>query len=330
MNIRQRCFTSCLVATGLLLSLGAGAQTSVQGSASDWPNRTVRLINNFPAGGPSDIIARTVADALQTAFKQAFVVENKAGASGNIGADQVAKSAPDGYTVLFGIDSTLTVNPHIYKGMPFKAADLKPVMVMASSGLLLGVHPATGLKSVADLIAAGKKKPLNFSSAGAGSPGHLAIEVLHEATGVKANHIPYKGNTPAVTAVLSGEVDAGVLATPGMMPHVKAGKITALAVTSQRRSRLAPDVPTVSELGLKTLEQEVLYIAMVPVATPDAVVQAMQRGVADALAKADVQTRLSNLDLHYEGLTGAAAAKRLADLSERYAKVARTTDMKVE
>jgi tripartite-type tricarboxylate transporter receptor subunit TctC len=131
-------------------------------------------------------------------------------------------------------------------------------------------------------------------------------------------------------AVLSGEVDAGVLATPGMMPHVKAGKITALAVTSQRRSRLAPEVPAVAELGLKSLEQEVLYIAMVPAGTPDAVVQNLQRGVADALAKPEVQSRLSNLDLHYEGLTGAAAIKRLADLSDRYAKVVRATDMKVE
>lgn len=330
MKPRQTSFRKALLLAGLMASLGAFAQSPSSGSATDWPSRTVRLVNNFPAGGPSDIIARTVADALQATSKQAFVVENKAGASGNIGADQVAKSAPDGYTVLFGIDSTLTVNPHIYKGMPFKAADLKPVMVMASSGLLLGVNPGTGFKSLAELISAGKKKALNFSSAGAGSPGHLAIEVLDEATGVKANHIPYKGNTPAVTAVLSGEVDAGVLATPGMMPHVKVGKITALAVTSQRRSRLAPDVPTVAELGLKPLEQEVLYIAMVPAATPEAVVQALQRGVADALGKPEVQTRLSNLDLHYEGLTGAAAVKRLADLSDRYAKVVRATDMKVE
>ena len=329
MNIPQRPVRSVWLAAALLSSLTALAQPQTQ-PVSDWPNRTVRLINNFPAGGPSDTIARTLADALQASFKQAFVVENKAGASGNIGADQVAKSAPDGYTVLFGIDSTLTVNPHIYKGMPFKVADLKPVMVMASSGLLVGAHPGTGFKSLADLIASGKKKPLNFSSAGAGSPGHLAVEVLTEATGVKVNHIPYKGNTPAVTAVLSGEVDAGVLATPGMMPHVKAGKINALAVTSQRRSRLAPDVPTVGELGLKSLEQEVLYIAMVPAATPDAVVQALQRGMTEALAKVDVQSRLSNLDLHFEGLTGAAAVKRLADLSDRYAKVVRTTDMKVD
>jgi len=298
--------------------------------AQGYPTKPVKFINNFPPGGPSDILARSVADWLQASLKQPFVVENKPGASGNIGADLVAKSAADGYTVLFGIDTTFTVNPHIYKGMPFKPADFKPVMVMASSGLLVGAHPSTGFKTVADLVAAGKTRGVNFSSAGSGSPGHLAAEVFTEATGMKINHIPYKGNTPAVTAVLAGEVDGGVLATPGMLPHVKAGKITALAVTSRQRSKLAPEIPTVAEAGLKGLEQEVIYVAMVPAATPETVVQTLQRGFAEALTRPDVQARLTNLDLHYEGLTGAAASKRLAELSERYSRVIRATGMKVE
>jgi tripartite-type tricarboxylate transporter receptor subunit TctC len=232
--------------------------------------------------------------------------------------------------VLFGIDTTFTVNPHIYKGMPFKPSDLKPVMVMASSGLLVGVHPGTGFKTLPDLIAAGKTKGVTFSSAGAGSPGHLAAEVLTDAAGIKISHIPYKGNTPAVMAVLAGEVNGGVLATPGMLPHVKAGKITALAVTSRQRSKLAPEVPTVAEAGLKELEQEVLYLAMVPAATPEPVVQGLQRSFAEALSRPEVQARLANLDLHYEGLTGAAASKRLSDLSDRYGRVVRATGMKVE
>lgn len=298
--------------------------------AQAWPTKPVKFINNFPPGGPSDTIARSVADVLQNQFKQPFVVENKAGASGNIGADAVAKAPPDGHTVLFGIDSTFTVNPHIYKGLPFKAADLRPVMVMASSGLLVGVHPGTGFKSLQDLVAAGRKQPVTFSSAGSGSPGHLAAEVFTEAAGLKITHVPYKGNTPAVTAILAGEVNGGVLATPGMLPHVKAGKITPLAVTSRKRSTLAPDIPTVAEAGLPQLEQEVFYLALVPAATPEPVVQAIQKAMGDALARADVRARLENLDLHYEGLTGAAASKRLADLSERYGKVIRATGMKVE
>ena len=314
----------------LLLAACLLAAPLAHAQAPAWPTKPVKIVNNFPPGGPSDIIARSVADVLQNQLKQPFVVENKAGASGNIGADAVAKAAADGHTVLFGIDTTFTVNPHIYKGMPFKPSDLRPIMVMASSGLLVGVHPSTGFKTMQDLVAAGKAKPVTFSSAGSGSPGHLAAEVFTEAAGLKITHVPYKGNTPAVTAVLSGEVNGGVLATPGMLPHVKAGKINALAVTSRKRSTLAPEVPTVAEAGLPQLEQEVFYIAMVPAATPEPVVQAIQKAMSDALARTDVRARLEGLDLQYEGLTGAAASKRLADLSDRYGKVIRATGIKVE
>jgi tripartite-type tricarboxylate transporter receptor subunit TctC len=214
--------------------------------------------------------------------------------------------------------------------MPFKPADLRPVMVIASSGLLVGVHPGTGLHTLADLVAAGKGKGVSFSSAGSGSPGHLAAAMFTDATGMKITHVPYKGNTPAVTAVLAGEVDGGVLATPGMLPHVKAGKITALAVTSRTRSALAPDVPTVAQAGLPQLEQEVLYVVMLPAATPEPVAQAVQKAIGDAMARPDVRARLDTLDLHYEGMAGATAGERLAELSERYAKVIRATGMKVE
>jgi tripartite-type tricarboxylate transporter receptor subunit TctC len=298
--------------------------------ADAWPDKPVRLINNFPPGGPSDIIARSLADALQKRFKQPFVVENRAGASGTIGADAVAKAPADGYTVLFGIDSTFTVNPHIYKAMPFKPGDLRPLMLIASSGLLVGVHPSTGFKTLHDLIAAAKVKPVTFSSAGNGSPGHLAAEVMTEATGAKITHVPYKGNTPAVTAVLSGEVNGGELATPGMLPHVKAGKITALAVTSRKRSTLAPEIPTVAEAGWPQLEQEVFYGPWVPAATPEPVVKALQQAMTGALARPELHARLEGLDLHYEGLVGAAASKRLGELSDHYGKIIRATGIKVE
>lgn len=314
----------------LAAALAAAACLPAFAQAPAWPDKPVRFVNNFPAGGPSDLIARSLADVLAKQFHQPFVVENKAGASGNIGADVVAKAPADGYTVLFGIDSTFDANPHIYPHMPFQPADLRPVMIIASSGLLVGVHPSTGFKTLADLVAAAKTKHLTFSSAGNGSPGHLAVSVFNEATGAKITHVPYKGNTPAVLAVLSGEVTGGTLATPGMLPHVQAGKITALAVTSHTRSTLAPEIPTVAEAGLPQLEQEVLYLAMVPAATPEPVVQTLQKAMADALARADVRERLRKLDLHYEGITGAAAAKRLADLSQRYGKIIRATGMKVE
>ncbi|WP_298598736.1 tripartite tricarboxylate transporter substrate binding protein [uncultured Limnohabitans sp.] len=316
---------------GAALCLGMAACTfSVPACAQSYPSKPIKFITNFPAGGPADFLARSVGEYITTQSKQAVVVENKSGAGGNIGADFVVKSPADGYTVLFGIDTTFTVNPYIYKNMAFKPADLRPIMVMVSSGLLVGAHPSTGFKTIKDLIAQGKGKGLNFSSAGSGSPGHLAAEIFMDAAGITIQHVPYKGNTPAVTAVLAGEVDAGVLATPGMLPHVKTGKITALAVTSRQRSRSAPEIPTVAEAGLKDLELEVLYIAMVPAATPEPVVQWLQKAFTDALNRTDKQTQLASMDLFYEGLIGADAVKRLSDQSQRYGRVVKSTGMKVE
>lgn len=316
-----------LTALALVGLLGVPAVTHAQES---FPSKPVRFINNFPPGGPSDILARSVAETLQAHWKQTIVVENRAGAGGNLGADAVAKAPADGLTVLFGIDTVVTVNPHLYKSMPFKAEDLKPALIMASSGLLVGASASSGLKSMKDLIDEGRGKGVTFSSGGNGSPGHLASEQFTEHTQAKVTHVPYKGNSPAVLAVVSGEVTGGMLATPGMLPHVKSGKINALAVTSRQRSKLAPDVPTVGELGLPQLEQEVLYLVMVPTATPDSTVQALAKAIADALQRPEAQARLAQLDMHVEGLTGAAAGKRLADLSQRYARIVKATGMKVD
>lgn len=322
---------SAIQSIGLFAIFGLCASfLSGSANAQAFPTKAVRFVNNFPPGGPADVLARSMADALQTSLKQPFIVENKTGASGNIGADHVAKSPADGYTVLFGIDTTFTVNPYLYKSMPFKADDLKPLMVIASSGLMLAAHPGTGFKTLEDLVTAGKARALNFSNAGSGSPGHLASEIFTDATGVRIQHVPYRGNTPAVTAILSGEVDAGVLATPGLLPHVKAGKINALAVTSRQRSKLASHVPTVAEAGLKGLEQEVLYVAMVPSATPDAVVHILYKAMAEALQRPDIQARLAGLDMFHEGLGGQDARKRLSDLSSHYARVVKATGMQAE
>ena len=314
----------------LLAALLSIAAAPVIAQAPSWPAKPVKLVVNFPAGGPLDVVARSVGDAMQKATGQPFVVENKPGAGGNIGADAVARSAGDGYTILMGIDTTFTINPHIYKSMPFQPADLKPVTILASSGLLVGANPAAGFKTLADMAAAGKARGVTFSSAGNGSPGHLAAEMFHAATGAKITHVPYKGNAPAVAALLAGEVNAGVLATPGLLPHVQAGKVSALAVTSRKRSLLAPDIPTVGEAGLPQLEQEVLYLAMVPAAVPAPLLQQIQQALAAALKQPDVQSRLQKLDLFTEGQTGNDASRRLADLSERYGKVIRATGMKVE
>ncbi len=224
----------------LALALAAPLPTRAEG---ELPAGPIKIVNAFPPGGPSDIISRLVGEKMQATLKQPVVVENRPGAGGNIAADQVARAAPDGATILTGIDTTFTINPSIYKSIPFKPSDLKPLMIMASSGLLFGVQPSLGVKTLAELIAKAKTQTLDFSSGSNGSPGHLAAAIFGEATGAKIQHVPYKGNSPAVLALVSGEVQAGILATPGLLPHVKAGKVTALAVTSRKRSQIAPDVP---------------------------------------------------------------------------------------
>lgn len=319
--IRPACWMASLA---LLWGATALAQTP------SWPSKPVKFINSWPAGGPSDILARAVGDVLQKQFGQPFVVENKPGAAGNVGADQVAKSAPDGHSLLWGIDTTHTINPHIYKSMPFKESDLKPLVVISSSGLLLGVHPGTGFKNVRDFMQAARERSLNFSSGGNGSPGHLWVNMSNVSAATRLVHVPYRGNSPAVMAVVSSEVEGGTLATPGMLPQVKGGKITALAVTSRKRSRLAPDVPTVAEAGFKDLESEVLYVVMAPGSTPEPLMQTMAKAITDALARPELQTRLNDLDMAYEGLTGNAATQRLKKQSDQYGRVIRATGMKVD
>ena len=316
---------TCLLASlSLLISSTAIAQNA------PWPSKPVKFVNSWPAGGPSDVLARAVGDVLQKQFGQAFVVENKPGAAGSVGADLVAKSMPDGYSLLWGIDTTHTINPHIYKSMAFKEADLKPLVVISNSGLLLGVHPSTGFKTVKDFMQAGRERSLNFSSGGNGSPGHLWVNMSNVSAATRLVHVPYRGNSPAVMAVVSGEVEGGTLATPGMLPQVKGGKVTALAVTSRKRSRLAPDVPTVAEAGFKDLESEVLYVVMAPGNTPEPLMQTMAKAITDALTRPELQARLNDLDMAYEGLTGTAANARLKNLSDQYGRVIRATGMKVD
>ena len=311
-----------------LLTMLLGGSALAQNAA--WPNKAVRFVNSWPAGGPSDILARAVGDVLQKQYGQPFVIDNKPGAAGNLGADMVAKSTPDGHTLLWGIDTTHTINPHIYKSLPFKETDLKPLVILSSSGLLLGVHPSTGIKSAKDFMQVARERSLNFSSGGNGSPGHLWVNMTNLSSSTRLVHVPYRGNTPAVMAVLAGEVDGGTLAIPGMLPHVKAGKITPLAVTSRKRSRLAPEVPTMAELGLKDLESEVLYVVMAPASTPEPLMQTLAKAITDALSRPELQARLNELDMTHEGLTGSAAASRLKKLSEQYGRVIRSTGMKVD
>lgn len=214
--------------------------------------------------------------------------------------------------------------------MPFAPDALEPLMVMASSGLLVGVNPSVKARTLREPVDKAKVEDLAFSSAGNGSPGHFAAEIFRDVSAGKVTHVPYKGNAPAALAILSGEVQAGILATPGMVPHVKAGKITPLAVTSRKRSLVMPDVPTVAEAGVKELEFEVLQMAMLPAATPAPIVEALRKAMADALDHVDVKAQLAQLDLLIEKQSGSAAQQRLAQASQRFARIIEATGMKAE
>ncbi len=322
------------LASAALAALAACAALSLGNAAvaadAPYPTKAVKFLTNFPAGGPIDILARALADALQKDLKQPFIVDNRPGAGGNIGADLVAKSPADGYTVLLGIDSTFTINPHLYATMPFAAKDLKPLMIFSSSGLSFGVGSGVKAKTLPEFIAQAKAEPATFSSAGNGSPGHIAAEIFATETGAKITHVPYKGNAPAVLALMGNEVQAGILATPGLLPQVQSGKLRALAVTGRQRSPLLPQVPTVGELGLKDLEFEVLYIAMVPAATPEPVMQTLRQSLQKAMALPELKSRLASLDMVALGETGNAASENLAANQARYGRIVKATGMKVD
>jgi tripartite-type tricarboxylate transporter receptor subunit TctC len=214
--------------------------------------------------------------------------------------------------------------------MPFQPEELKPVMLLGTSGMALAVNPSLGVSTMKELVGKGKAETLAFSSAGNGSPGHLASAMLSLATGVQVNHIPYRGNAPAVTALLGGEVQAGILAAPGLVPHFKTGRLKPLAVTGARRSVLLPDVPTTAEAGFPEVSLELFYVAMAPARTPDAVLATLQAALAKAMAEPDVQARLKNLDFEPSGETGPKVAQRIARTRDGYAGIIKSTGMKAE
>ena len=224
---------------------------------AQWPAKPVRMVITFPPGGPSEILTRLVNERLQAAFGQPFVIENRVGAGGNIGADAVAKAAADGYTLLVSTNGVFAINKALYKAMTFDPdKDLAPLSLLATAPQMLVVQPSLGLKDFKGFIAYAKRNPgkLSYGSVGSGSASHLTMELLKSDAGVDLVHVPYKGFPPAVTDMLAGNIQAMFAIVPGVLPHVKAGKMTALAVTALKRSHLAPDVPSVAELGLPQLE----------------------------------------------------------------------------
>jgi len=316
----------------LALGLFSLCTTSIHAQPKSYPDRPVRLVIASAPGGPSDVVSRALAEPFRARFGQPLVVENRAGAGGNIGAEAVAKSAPDGLTLLVTIDTVVTVNPHVYKKMGFDAArDLAPVALLTSFSQTLVCNPAVQAKTTAELIALAKKQPLNYASGGAGVPGHLAMELFLAAAGIDMHHIPYKGPAPAMQDVLAGQVHCGFLATPTVLPQVRANKLTALAISSTKRSPLAPQVPTVAEVGYKDYDATFYLVLMAPRGTPDDVVRTLNGFANEALKGTDLQEKaLAPVDLTPAGGSPTEAAATLRGISAKWEKVIRRIGLSLD
>ena len=315
-------FTHSLLAAMLGLSLSASAQS--------WPDKPMRVIVPLPPGGPSDIVLRGAAPKVQQLLGQPLVIDNKPGANGNIGTAEAVRAAGDGYTWMWTTDTTLTVNPHVYEKMPFKASDLQPVIRASSFSQTLVCSPKTGLKTVAELVKKAKTTALNYASGGAGSPGHLTTELFSAAAGVQMTHVPYKGPAPAVQDMLGGQVDCGFLAGPTVLPHVRAGRLVALAVSGAKRSPLLPEVPTVAEAGYPGFDASFSLLLFAPKSTPAPIVQKMYDALAAALKTPEMVEKLAQSDQTVVAGTPAEATARLAQDTQRWGEVARRIQLRLE
>ena len=298
--------------------------------AQAWPQRPIKVVIPFPPGGPTDLVMRTATEKIQTILKQPVVIENQPGAGGNIGAATVARAAPDGYTFLFATDTLLTVNPHVYKTMPFKLDDLKPISVLSSFSQTLVCNPSLGVKTVSELIAKSKTMPLSYASGGAGVPGHLSTELLLSMTGMQMTHIPYKGPAPAMQDVLANQVPCGLLAGPTVLPHVRSGKLTALAVSGHARSPSLPEVPTMDEAGVKGYEADFSLILMAPKQVPDDIVAKFRQAVVDALRNPEATERLKASDQIVIGSTPEQAVTKVAKDFAKWGAVSRKIGLSLD
>jgi tripartite-type tricarboxylate transporter receptor subunit TctC len=295
-------------------------------TAQPYPAKPVKVVVPYPAGSTPDIVARTLANKLQSALGQPFVIENRTGAGGNIGADAVAKSAPDGYTLLVAINGPVAVNKYLYKDLPFDPdRDLQPISLLASSPQMLVAIPSIGVESFNEFIVHARRNPgrLSYASVGGGSASHLTMELLKSDARIFVVHIPYRGFPPAVTDMLAGNVQTMFAIIPAVLPHVKAGKLRALAVTGLNRSALAPDVPSVAELGYPQLESLAWIGLLAPAGTPQDVLQRLSAETVRGMRAKDTQDSLGKQGFDVAAGSPAEFSSWIRSESAKWSKVIR-------
>ncbi len=300
-------------------------------AAQAWPAKPVRIINVFPPGGPSDILTRLMNVRLQNALNQPFVLENRAGAGGNVGAEAIAKSPPDGYTFGITTDTLFTVNPLVYEKMPFDPwADIVPVTLLGSFSQTMVCNPSLPAKTLQDLLQLAKRERLTYASGGAGVPGHLASELLLSMAGIQMTHVPYKGPALAAADVVGGQVKCGFLATPTVLPLVKAGKLAALAVSTAVRSPLAPGIPTAAEAGVPGFDATFYLVLFAPKGVPQGILESMNREVRQALSAPELRDRIAAQDIVVLGSSSEDARNTLAAAARKWAPVIKHIGLKLE
>ena len=300
--------------------------------AQTYPTKPVRIISPYPPGGGNDLISRSIALKLTAQLGQQVFVENKPGANTLIGTEILAKSPPDGYSIIL-VPSSHAINQSLYAKLPYDAVrDFSPVTLAGSSPLLLAVHASSPLKTMRDLIRAAQAKPdeLTYSTAGSGASGHLAGVLLALTTGVRLQHVPYKGTAPAVTALLSNEVTMSFAPPPPFLPQIRAGKLRALGMSSLQRSPAAPDIPTIAESGVPDFAASVWYGFLAPANTPRDIVQRLNSSIAAVIKDAEVRDLLSAQGIDPFSSTPEEFARLIATELEKWAKVVKASGARVE
>ncbi len=297
-------------------------------AAQSYPTHPVKIVVSSAAGGPLDLVARAVAEKIAVELKQPVVVEARPGAGGNLAADIVSKSAPDGYTLLFTLSSTLTVNPQLYKDLNF---NLKPITVVNYSTQTLFVHPSLPVNNVAEFVAWAKANgPVTYAHGGNGTSSHLVMEYFRLLAGFKTEGVPYRGAAAMVADFIAGQVKVSFGSTSGLLPQAAAGKLRALAISTAQRSPLAPDVPTIAETGYPGFELTTDFILMAPGGTPDEIVALLERATRQAINTPEFKDRFSKQDIWIVASTAAEAAARIKAGSALWADVVVRTGMKGE
>lgn len=325
--------TSRRMALGLAIGLGLAATCGTPAFAQAWPTKPIRVFVPFPPGGGTDTIAREITQAVASTTGWTFVIENRPGAGGNLGVDAAAKSPADGYTLVLGQSSNLSINPSLYAKMPYDAQkDLAPIVLAAQAPLVMVTAVTSPFKTVGDAVAAAKAKPggLNFASPGNGTVAHLASELFQRSAGVKFEHVPYKGAAQALTDVIGGNVELYMSSVPTLLGHIKQGKLRALAVTSAQRVSDLPDTPTLAQAGIPGAESVTWFGFAAPAGTPADVLARLNTEFNKALKQPALVKKLGDEGAEVLGGTPEAFASLIKTDNVRWAKVIKDAGVRLD